>query len=90
MSGLQEWRLGNPEPFSGVLYHWTGGLSGARCYLPFRGIKRWPWELLWLVQGVFCAGILPFFFYSMGQTKRVRYDFGSVRNWGDGDLAGAR
>src|SRR4051812_30529521 len=48
------WRLRlNPNPFLGVLYHWTGGLSAASCYIPFRGIRRWSWEIYWLVQGCF-------------------------------------
>jgi len=45
-----------------VLYHWTGGLSAASCYLPFRGIKRWSWEIYWLVQGVFSWLIAPLVF----------------------------
>jgi L-rhamnose-H+ transport protein len=52
----------NPNPFLGVLYHWTGGLSAASCYLPFRGIKQWSWEIYWLVQGVFSWLIAPVIF----------------------------
>src|SRR5579862_8465531 len=49
----------NPNPFLGVLYHWTGGLSAASCYLPFRAIRRWSWEVYWLLQGVFSWIIVP-------------------------------
>jgi L-rhamnose-H+ transport protein len=49
----------NPNPFLGVLYHWTGGLSAASCYLPFRAIRRWSWEVYWLLQGVFSWIIIP-------------------------------
>lgn len=58
----------NQNPFLGVVYHWTGGLSAASCYLPFRGIRRWSWEIYWLVQGcvswilapaVFAALLVP-------------------------------
>ena len=49
----------NPNPFLGVLYHWTGGLSAASCYLPFRGIRRWSWEIYWLVQGCFSWIVAP-------------------------------
>jgi L-rhamnose-H+ transport protein len=52
----------NPNPFLGVLYHWTGGLSAASCYLPFRGIKRWSWEIYWLVQGFFSWIVVPAIF----------------------------
>ncbi len=41
------------NPFLGVIFHWLGGLASASCYLPFRGIKRWSWEVYWLLQGVF-------------------------------------
>jgi L-rhamnose-H+ transport protein len=49
----------NSNPFLGLLYHWTGGLSAASCYLPFRGIRRWSWEIYWLVQGVFSWIVVP-------------------------------
>ena len=49
----------NPNPVLGVLLHWTGGLSAASCYLPFRGIRRWSWEIYWLVQGVFSWIVAP-------------------------------
>lgn len=39
------------NPFLGVVWHWTGGLSAASCYLPFRFIRRWRWEVYWMVQG---------------------------------------
>jgi len=52
----------NPNPFLGVVYHWTGGLSAASCYLPFRGIKRWSWEIYWLVQGCFSWVVAPLIF----------------------------
>jgi L-rhamnose-H+ transport protein len=52
----------NPNPFLGVLYHWTGGLSAASCYLPFRAIRRWSWEIYWLLQGVFSWIVAPAIF----------------------------
>ncbi len=50
------------NPLLGVLYHWAGGLSAASCYLPFRGIKRWPWEVYWLIQGVASWIVAPALF----------------------------
>lgn len=47
------------NPIIGVLFHWLGGLASASCYLPFRGIKRWSWEVYWLLQGVFSWIIAP-------------------------------
>jgi len=55
----------NPNPFLGVLLHWTGGLSAASCYLPFRGIRRWSWEIYWLAQGVFSWIVVPPIFAAM-------------------------
>ena len=52
----------NPNPFLGVLFHWTGGLSAASCYLPFRGIRRWSWEIYWLVQGCVSWIVAPVIF----------------------------
>ena len=46
-----------PNPFIGVIYHWIGGLASASNFIPFRGIKRWSWEIYWLIQG-FAAWIV--------------------------------
>ncbi|HEY3987884.1 MAG TPA: L-rhamnose/proton symporter RhaT [Acidobacteriaceae bacterium] len=46
-----------PNPLIGVLYHWIGGLASASNFIPFRPIKRWSWEIYWIIQG-FAAWIL--------------------------------
>ena len=46
-----------PNPFIGVIYHWIGGFASATNFIPFRGIKRWSWEIYWLIQG-FAAWIV--------------------------------
>src|SRR5580658_3157821 len=46
-----------PNPFIGVIYHWIGGFASATNFIPFRGIKRWSWEVYWLIQG-FAAWIV--------------------------------
>ncbi len=48
-----------PNPFIGVLYHWIGGFASATNFIPFRGIKRWSWEIYWLIQGVAAWLIAP-------------------------------
>jgi L-rhamnose-H+ transport protein len=45
------------NPFLGVIYHWIGGFASATNFIPFRGIKRWSWEIYWLIQG-FAAWIV--------------------------------
>jgi L-rhamnose-H+ transport protein len=46
-----------PNPFIGVIFHWIGGFASATNFIPFRAIKRWSWEIYWLVQG-FAAWIV--------------------------------
>ncbi len=46
-----------PNPFIGIIYHWIGGFASATNFIPFRGIKRWAWEIYWIVQG-FAAWIV--------------------------------
>jgi len=48
-----------PNPFIGVIYHWIGGLASASNFIPFRGIKRWSWEIYWIIQGVAAWLIAP-------------------------------
>jgi len=46
-----------PNPFIGVIFHWIGGFASATNFIPFRAIKRWSWEVYWLIQG-FAAWIV--------------------------------
>lgn len=46
-----------PSPVIGTFYHWLGGLASASNFIPFRPIKRWSWEIYWIIQG-FAAWIL--------------------------------
>src|SRR5690242_12784153 len=39
-----------PNPFIGVIYHWIGGFASATNFIPFRAIKRWSWEIYWVIQ----------------------------------------
>lgn len=48
-----------PNPFLGVVFHWIGGFASATNFIPFRGIKRWSWEVYWLIQGVSAWIIAP-------------------------------
>jgi L-rhamnose-H+ transport protein len=48
-----------PNPFLGVVYHWTGGLAAASFYIPYRAVRQWSWETYWLVGGVFSWIIAP-------------------------------
>jgi len=45
------------NPFLGVLFHWLGGLASGSFYVPYRGVRKWSWEVYWLVGG-FCSWII--------------------------------
>jgi L-rhamnose-H+ transport protein len=42
-----------------VIYHWIGGLASATNFIPFRPIKRWSWEIYWIIQGVAAWVVAP-------------------------------
>jgi L-rhamnose-H+ transport protein len=48
-----------PNPFLGVIFHWIGGFCSATNFIPFRGIKRWSWEVYWIIQGIAAWLIAP-------------------------------
>jgi len=54
-----------PNPLLGVLFHWLGGLSSASFYVPYRGVKRWSWEIFWLTGGLFSWLLAPWLFASV-------------------------
>jgi L-rhamnose-H+ transport protein len=88
------------NPFVGVIYHWIGGFASATNFIPFRGIKRWSWEIYWLIQG-FAAWIvaplvlgsifIPNLFGILHQSyaenpQRVAYAFFFGALWGVGGI----
>jgi len=47
------------NPFRGVVFHWLGGLASGSFYVPFRGVRKWAWEVYWLAGGLFSWIIAP-------------------------------
>src|SRR2546427_9540945 len=47
------------NPFLGVFFHCLGGLASGSFYVPYRGVKKWAWEVYWLVGGFFSWIICP-------------------------------
>lgn len=47
------------NPFIGVIYHWIGGFASATNFIPFRRIRRWSFEIYWIVQGAAAWLIAP-------------------------------
>jgi L-rhamnose-H+ transport protein len=56
------------NPFLGVFFHWLGGLASGSFYVPYRGVKKWAWEVYWLVGGFFSWIIAPWILASV-QTR---------------------
>lgn len=51
-----------PNPILGVFFHWLGGLASASFYVPYRGVKRWSWEIFWITGGTFSWLVAPWLF----------------------------
>ncbi len=47
------------NPILGVIFHWLGGLASGSFYVPFKVVKKWSWEVYWLLGGVFSWIIAP-------------------------------
>jgi len=47
------------NPFLGVFFHWLGGLAAGSFYVPYKGVKKWAWEVYWAVGGFFSWIIAP-------------------------------
>ncbi|HEY2034528.1 MAG TPA: L-rhamnose/proton symporter RhaT [Rhizomicrobium sp.] len=54
-----------PNPLLGVLFHWLGGLSSASFYVPYKRVRRWSWEIFWLVGGIFSWVLAPWIFAAL-------------------------
>jgi len=53
------------NPFLGVFFHWLGGLASGSFYVPYRGVRKWAWEVYWLVGGVFSWIVCPWILASL-------------------------
>lgn len=43
----------------GVIYHFIGGFASGSFYMPFKKVKGWHWESLWIIGGLFSWLIVP-------------------------------
>jgi L-rhamnose-H+ transport protein len=53
------------NPWLGVFFHWLGGLASASFYVPYKRVRRWSWEIFWIVGGVFSWIIAPWIFAAL-------------------------
>ena len=60
-----------PNPFRGVLFHWAGGLASGSFYVPYKGVKKWSWEVYWLVGGFFSWIIAPWILASINTRDLI-------------------
>jgi L-rhamnose-H+ transport protein len=85
------------NPFRGVVFHWLGGLASGSFYVPFRGVRKWAWEVYWLAGGFFSWIIAPWILASVNTNDLLpvlrssppgvllkAYIFGAL--WGVGGL----
>jgi len=85
------------NPFLGVFFHWLGGLASGSFYVPYKGVRKWSWEVYWLVGGFFSWIICPWILATLmtndvlgvlrqqsGSTLWWAYFFGAM--WGFGGL----
>ncbi len=57
--------MGAANPFLGVFFHWLGGLASGSFYVPYKGVRKWSWEVYWLVGGFFSWIICPWILASL-------------------------
>jgi L-rhamnose-H+ transport protein len=87
----------NANPFLGVFFHWLGGLASGSFYVPYKGVRKWAWEVYWLVGGFFSWIVCPWVLATLmtndvvgvlGQQSATTlwwtYFFGAM--WGFGGL----
>ncbi|HNU88705.1 MAG TPA: L-rhamnose/proton symporter RhaT, partial [Ferruginibacter sp.] len=37
----------------GVIFHFIGGFASGSFYMPYKKVKQWSWESLWITGGLF-------------------------------------
>ncbi len=48
-----------PNPLLGTGLHGIGAILAANCYAPQKLIRRWSWEIFWMVQAAWCWLLWP-------------------------------
>lgn len=43
----------------GVLFHFVGGFASGSFYVPYKKVKAWSWEAMWILGGLFSWIIVP-------------------------------
>src|SRR5512137_699457 len=68
------------NPFIGVIFHWLGGLASGSFYVPYRRVKKWSWEVYWLVGGFFSWIIAPWILASINTNDLLQVLYAAPRD----------
>lgn len=81
----------------GIIFHSLGGAASGSWYMPFNLVKKWRWEIYWIVGGLFSWLIMPYIATALtspgwqdilsasdSSTIRLTYILGVL--WGIGGL----
>lgn len=81
----------------GIIFHSLGGASSGSWYMPYNLVKKWGWEIYWIVGGLFSWLIMPYIAVELttpgwqgivsatdSSTLRLTYVLGVL--WGIGGL----
>ena len=44
---------------AGIFFHMTGGVASGSFYVPYKKVRGWAWESLWIIGGLFSWLIIP-------------------------------
>jgi len=44
---------------AGIFFHFTGGIASGSFYVPYKKVRGWAWESLWIIGGLFSWLIVP-------------------------------
>jgi hypothetical protein len=44
---------------AGVIFHFIGGFASGSFYVPYKKVKGWSWESMWILGGLFSWIIVP-------------------------------
>ncbi|MCF8359343.1 MAG: L-rhamnose/proton symporter RhaT [Prolixibacteraceae bacterium] len=44
----------------GIIFHSLGGASSGSWYMPYNWVRKWRWEIYWIIGGLFSWLIMPF------------------------------
>ena len=44
----------------GIIFHSLGGMSSGSWYMPYNWVKKWRWEIYWIIGGLFSWLIMPY------------------------------